>query len=245
MVKIEDIVTIEKNKEGRGYVILFKDGRKIFMIKRRTIPALLILLKYGNGCEADLQKRSERLPEVKRILHGKFPENWIQEFYADANKPFSELWNEEGIVWITNTSGDRRLGSQRYALNPDDHEKLFTRPIQKANRQSLHPNEKEKIRIKQDYCCNICKSQVYPRSKVEKYAFSKDRVREVFDHRVPVEKGGSSDVENFQSLCFYCNKSKWQICTICLSKTCEACVLAYPERNRLVTPTQEDISDRM
>lgn len=244
-IRIENIVSIEKNEGGRGYVILFQDGGKIFLTKRRTIPALLILLRYGDGCEADLQKGSERLPKIKRILQGKMPENWIQDAYADANKPFSELWNEEGIVWITNTPGDRRLGSQRYVLNPEDHNKFFTLSLQKANRRSLTPIEKEEIRKKQHFGCNICKSQVYPRSKVKKHTFSRDRVREVFDHRIPVEKGGSSESENFQALCFYCNKSKWQICTICLSDTCEQCALAYPERNKVITPTQEDIGDRM
>lgn len=245
MIQIEDIVSIEKNKGGKGYTILYEDGRRILLTKRRTIPALLILLKFGDGCEADLQKGSERLPEIKRILQGKMPNNWIQDSYADTKKPFSELWNEEGFVWITNTPGDRRLGSQRYVLNSEAHEKFFTSAIQKANRRSLTPKEKERIREKQDFCCNICKSRIYPRSKIKKHAFSRDRIREVFDHRIPVEKGGSSELENFQALCFYCNKSKWQICTICTSETCEQCVLAYPERNTLITPTQEDISDRM
>ncbi len=202
---------------------MFEDGRMILMTKRRTIPALLILLKYGDGCEADLQKGSERLPEIKRILQGKIPGNWIQNSYADANKPFSELWNEEGFVWITNTPGDRRLGSQRYVLNPEDHVKFFTHSIQKANRRSLTPKEKETVRKKQQFQCNICKSQIYPRSKIKKLTFSRDRTREVFDHRIPVEKGGSSELENFQALCFYCNKSKWQICTICTADTCDQC----------------------
>jgi len=224
---------------------LFNDGRKILLTKRRTIPALLILIKHGDGCEADLQKGSERLPEVKRILYGKIPDNWIQSSYADANKPFSELWNEEGFVWITNTPGDRRLGGQRYVLAPEDHEKFFSLTIQKANRRSLTPKQKEDIRRTQDHKCNICEALIYPRSKVKQYVFSRDRVREVFDHRVPVEKGGSSNLENFQALCFYCNKSKWQICTICTSNTCAECALAYPERSKIVTPTQENISDRM
>lgn len=244
-IEIENIVRIEKNKAGKGYRILFDDGREILMTKRRTIPALLLLLKYGEGCEADLQKGSERLPAIKRLLRGKIPDSWIQDSYADANKPFSELWNEEGFVWITNTPGDRRLGSQRYVLKPEDHEKFFTASIQKANRRSLTPKEKEAIREKQRSRCNICKSQIYPRSKIKRHTFSKDRVRQVFDHRIPVEKGGSSDLENFQALCFYCNKSKWQICTICTAESCAQCALAYPERNKRITPTQEDISDRM
>lgn len=54
-LRVEDIVEISANRNGRGYFIYFVDGRKIWITKRRTIPALLILIKYGDGCEADLQ----------------------------------------------------------------------------------------------------------------------------------------------------------------------------------------------
>jgi hypothetical protein len=49
----------------------------------------------------------------------------IQDYYGDANKPFSELWNEEGFYFITNPVGQRRGRSQMYVLREEDHEKLF------------------------------------------------------------------------------------------------------------------------
>ena len=131
MAKLEDITRIEKNEGHSGYSIVFNDGRRILITKRRTIPALLLLLKYGDGCEADLQKGSERLPAIKSILSGKIPDDLIQDYYADANKPFSELWNEEGFVWISNKTGMRRSGSQLYCLNEGEHEKFFNPNIKK------------------------------------------------------------------------------------------------------------------
>lgn len=244
-LRVEDIVRIGGNKNGRGYTITFNNGNEIWVTKRRTIPALLLLIKYGEGCEADLQRGSTRLPEIKRILDGKIPSNYIQDSYSDANKPFSELWNEEGFVWIKNEQGDRRLGSQRYALEPEDHGNFFQAVIKKAHRQSPKVEDKESIRKRQGYLCNICHSRIFPGSKIRENAFSKDRVREVFDHRVPVEKGGASGTDNFQALCFYCNKSKWQICTICKESTCDACALAFPERGTVIAPTGENIADRM
>lgn len=244
-LRVEDVVEISPNKEGRGYFINFIDGRKIWVTKRRTIPALLILIKYGDGCEADLQRGSTRLPEIKQLLEGKIPPNYIQDSYADANKPFSELWNEEGFVWIENKAGDRRLGSQRYVLYPEDHKKFFQDNIKKAHRQAPNVKNKAEIRQRQNSLCNLCGAKIIPTNQLRKNTFSRDRVREVFDHRVPVEKGGESTSENFQALCFYCNKSKWQICNICDEQDCSGCALAFPEQYVIVKPTGEDIQDRM
>jgi HNH endonuclease len=244
-LQVENIVEISPNKEGRGYFIHFIDGRKIWITKRRTIPALLILIKYGDACEADLQRGSTRLPKIKQLLEGKIPPNYIQDSYADANKPFSELWNEEGFVWIENKAGDKRLGSQRYILYPEDHERFFQGNIKKAHRQAPKVENKDEIRQHQNGLCNICGAKISPRNQVSKNSFSRDRLREVFDHRVPVEKSGKSETANFQALCFYCNKSKWQICTICDEKSCSSCALAFPEKYITVKPTGENIQDRM
>ena len=66
------------------------------------------------------------------------------------------------------------------------------------------------------------------------------------DHRIPIEKGGnSSDAKDYQLLCFYCNKTKWQICSICKDSKCTDCALAYPEQTNIVYPTKEDISSRL
>jgi 5-methylcytosine-specific restriction endonuclease McrA len=245
MLRIENIIEIKKAKQGRGYDIIFSDGRAIWLTKARTIIAVLILIKYGEGSESDLAKGSTRIPEIKQILQDKYPEGLIQDYYGDANKPFSELWNEEGFVWIRQPSGQRVNRSQSYVLSPDDHEKFFL-PVKKAFRQAPSlknlPNVKQKLPGR----CNICGAKVVADKDIRPNAFSRDRLRRRVDHRIPVEKGGNSEEPgNFQILCFYCNKSKWQICNICDNPNCMECVLAFPEHNSKVFPTGEDISDRL
>ncbi len=246
MVNIININKIKKSDTGIGYDISFSDGRSIYIMKRRTIIALLILIKYGDGCEADLAQGSKRIPEIKEIMKGKVPDNLIQDYYGDANKPFSELWNEEGFYFITNPIGQRRGRSQKYILKEEDHEKLFKiSACKKASRRQPSRDEKRKICALQGSKCNICGSSIKSRKNIPDKAFCKDRRRVVFDHRVPVEMGGNSESDNYQALCFYCNKSKWQICNICETPDCEKCVLAHPEENHIIVPTNEDISDML
>ena len=245
MLKIEDIVEIRKRQGEPGFEIVFADGRLIWVTKPRAIVALLILIKYGEGSESDLAKGSLKIPEIKSILDGKYPSALIQDFYGDANKPFSELWNEEGFVWIKNPTGQRMRRSQSYVLLPEDHEKLFS-PVKKAFRKALAVNQLANIQQRLPGLCNLCGAKVVTRTEMPPNAFSRDRLDRRIDHRVPIQKGGSSDIANFQILCFYCNKSKWQICHICPLPNCSPdCVLSFPERSTIVMPTGEDISDRI
>ena len=66
-----------------------------------------------------------------------------------------------------------------------------------------------------------------------------------FDHRVPVDRGGMSVLENYQALCHYCNKCKRQMCFICHADCSQGCALVMPERFKTVLATGEDISDRI
>ena len=245
MLRVEDIARIEKSQQGQGYDIVFDDGRAIWLTKARTIIALLILIKYGESSERDLAKGTARIPEMKRILAGKYPEGLFQAYYGDANKPFSELWNEEGFVWIKQPRGQRINRSQRYVLLPEDHEKLFL-AVRKALRQAPSVKTLPDIKQRLPGRCNICGASIVADREIKANAFSKDRLRRRIDHRTPVEKGGSSeDLSNFQLLCFYCNKSKWQICNICDNPQCDQCVLAFSEKGTQVFPTGEDIEDRI
>jgi hypothetical protein len=244
-IKLTDIKSIHKNPEGKGYLIELTSGRSIKMDKRRTIPALLTLIRFGEGCENDLTKLTNNLQELKQILKGKIPEKLIQDSYSDANKPFSELWNEEGFTFIQNPPGETRQGSQKYVLLEEDHEKLFT-AAKKACRSAPSDEEQKHLLEQQEGRCNLCGSVVKPGKDVLSNTFARDRVRLVWDHRIPVEKGGDSEEGNYQGLCFYCNKCKWQICNICDSEevACEECALAFPEKTMKIYPTGEDISDR-
>lgn len=244
MLQIENIKEIRKKEDGKGYEIVFSDDRVIWLTKRRTIISLLMLIKYGTSSEEDIARGSERLQEVKTILKGKYEEDWIQDGYADANKPFSELWNEEGFTFI-HPAQEKLKGNQQYVLKPEDHERLFSQ-VKKAFRTAIDKNEALQILKNQNNRCNFCGSNLLSKGLIQKTTYAKDRVRLVFDHRIPVEKGGESSPDNYQALCFYCNKCKWQICNICHLPDCNInCALVTPEKNTVISPTQEDISDRL
>ena len=245
MLRIEDISRIYKAGAGDtpGYYIEFIDGRRIHLTKKRTIPSLLVLIKYGQGSEADLAQGSKTLPEIKKILGDKVPEGLIANFYGDANKPYSELWNEEGFSFIDNLKGSRVARSQGYVLKAEDHEKLFN-TAKKANRVAPTKLHQATIVESQNNRCNICGSILMSKDSLQQTTFWKDRRRLVFDHRHPIEKGGPSSVNNFQALCFACNKAKWQVCNICTFDECNpVCALRNPEKTTIIAPTNEDISD--
>ena len=242
MLQLEDIVSIGKT-ETIGYGITFSDGRSILLSKKRTIIAVLVLIHKGEGSEDDIAQGNSTIGEIRNALGERLPDGIVQDFYRDANKPFSELWNEEGFTFIDNLKGGRVGKSQKYTLDPESHE-LFFRRINKANRKAPSSADQKRIKINQGKKCNLCGSLIFPKSELKKNTYAKDRRREVFDHRHPVEKGGTSDFENYQALCFYCNKSKWQICNICTLPNCSPdCALNKPESSNIIKPTGEDIGD--
>lgn len=245
-LKIIDIIYVGKAGFGnKGYIIKFLDGRVISLHKKRTVPALLTLIKNGAGCESDLSSGAENLKELKALLGDKLEIGVINDGYSDANKPFSELWNEEGFGFISNPAKTKQRGSQSYVLLAKDHDRLFE-TASKANRSPPSKLEQLTLLKTQNNKCNLCAAIIKQASDLLKNTYAKDRSRLVWDHRVPVEKGGNSTKGNYQALCFYCNKCKWQICNICnLSQSaCNNCALAMPERTLIIAPTKEDITDR-
>lgn len=243
MLELERIKEIRVAQfQPNGYEIVFDDERFIWLRKRRTIVGLLLLIKYSVCSEADLAGSNNRLKEIKHILSGKYVGDWIKDRYGDANKPFSELWTEEGFPFIR---AEGLKGNKQYVLDPEDHELLFQKSA-KSERRQLNNNEKELVLKLQKGRCNICGSFLKEGTKVKNGTFAKDRVRIEYDHRIPIEKGGSNDIGNFQALCHYCNKCKRQICFMCKLDICNpTCALVEPEKFDVVIPTSEDISDRI
>ncbi|MEG3440121.1 HNH endonuclease signature motif containing protein [Pannus brasiliensis CCIBt3594] len=241
-LRLENIQEIKKNLEGKGYLIVFNDERSIVLYKRRTIPALLTLIRLGEGCESDLTTDTNNLPEIKEILAGKILDDLIKDSYSDTNKLFSELWTEEGFNFIYAPQGQKRLGSPKYVLNIADHDRLFT-ASKPTPRKPPSKRAQNSILEQQNNQCNFCGSILKTRREITNRTYARDRVRLVWDHRIPVEKGGNSEDTNFQALCFYCNKCKWQICSFCTyaPEKCLECVLAHPEKTNIIFPTGENI----
>lgn len=65
--------------------------------------------------------------------------------------------------------------------------------------------------------CGICGAKFSPAKK------------SVFDHRVPLIRGGVGEVSNYQLLCHECNNQKRAQCRGC-DLECVKCFLAYPEK---------------
>ena len=242
MLKIEDIVCIRRAvSHDKGYEIVLPNDKIIWITKKRTIAGLLLLIKYQDCSEADLVGANNRLKEIKKILQNKMPEGLIQDRYGDANKPFSELWTEEGFSSV-HAAGMK--GNRIYQLSIKDHETLFN-PNAKAVRVNIAPKDKEIVLKRQNYRCCICGSKLKESCDIAPHTFAKDRVRMEIDHRIPIDRGGLSEISNYQALCHYCNKCKRQMCFVCKETCSQECALVSPEKKNVVLATKENIKDRI
>lgn len=242
MLHIEDIVEIRKAKVyNQGYEIVFPDDKIIWLTKRRTIVGLLLLIKYGICSEEDLAGANDRLQEIKRILSGRYNPTWIKDRYGDANKPFSELWTEEGFSCI---HAEGLQGNRQYVLYAQDHDSLFNSNA-KSVREQISNADKIQVLERQRNRCNFCGALLKESSAIHPHTFAKDRVTLEFDHRIPVDRGGNSSLDNYQALCHYCNKCKRQMCFVCHETCSTNCALVSPETTTIVLATGENIYDRL
>lgn len=79
----------------------------------------------------------------------------------------------------------------------------------------------------------------YPTKKQKTIIFERDKGRCVicgaldeniqFDHKVPYDRGGLTEIEHLQLLCSPCNVAKRGVCKGCTLETCDGCPYAYPE----------------
>lgn len=242
MLYIEEIIEIRRALNNSGYEIVFPNDKIIRVMKRRALAGLLLLIKYESCSEADLVGANNRLATAKQILQGKINPEWIQDRYGDANKPFSELWTEEGFSCV---HAEGMQGNRQYVLRKADHDMLF-HPNAKATRTQLPPNEKQYVLDSQNSFCNICGSKLKAGTDILPHTFAKDRTRTEYDHRIPIDRGGENILSNIQALCHYCNKCKRQMCFVCSLEECSpTCALVSPESERIVLSTGENIKDRI
>jgi hypothetical protein len=68
-------------------------------------------------------------------------------------------------------------------------------------------------------------------------------VQPTYDHRKPISKGGTDELENWQVLSIFVNAEKNKICNVCNTNTCEKCALAYPEKFDIIQANNQDITN--
>jgi hypothetical protein len=88
------------------------------------------------------------------------------------------------------------------------HEKL-----QGNIRKQPSPKQKQQVFERDKGVCQICGTS--------------DNIQ--YDHKVPQERHGKTEVANLQLLCSTCNVYKRGACKRCTLTSCEGCPYAYPE----------------
>jgi 5-methylcytosine-specific restriction endonuclease McrA len=149
-----------------------------------------------------------------------FPRDWVKSTYllkVTQQKYFDrrirELRDETGCDIETGTSG----GQPAYRLCS-----LKLKNVQ--DRTYLSSSQKKHLFEKHDYHCAVCGK------KIDKGVKGLEA-----DHKIPLIRGGGSEISNWQTLCISCNVSKRRSCQGC-DEDCGSCAWAFPERfGRVIT----------
>lgn len=137
------------------------------------------------------------------------------------------LWNMEWVDRMTifeavqQTYYDRRIRELRESgwqieTHPSKKKyRLISREKLVGNKRT-YPSRRQKsvVSERDNHTCQICKT-------------SDENLQ--FDHKVPRERGGQTEVENLQLLCSPCNVEKRGACRHCTLENCDGCPYAYPE----------------
>ncbi len=157
---------------------------------------------------------NEKLSDVKTIILKVLSSGeWVSSFkllkitkqkYFDRR--IRELRDELGYDIETGNQN----GEAHYRLKSDTRLPLKLRTY-------LGARERKELLRSNPASCAICGCK-----------FSQSK-KSVFDHRVPLIRGGAGDILNYQLLCVDCNNQKRSQCRGC-DLDCATCFLAYPEK---------------
>ena len=170
--------------------------------------------KYGTEVSFQLSNVKVQILQTLWSAGDQWPRGWIR---SDAllkltgqkyfDRRIRELRDETGCDIETGSES----GLPAYRLKS-----IELRPVQ--DRSYLSARQKKLLLEKYNYICSAC-GRLFE---------SNQRGLEA-DHRVPLMRGGGSEIENWQPLCINCNVSKRRSCQGCL-EDCTKCAWAYPEK---------------
>ena len=151
-----------------------------------------------------------------------FPKNWVlsDQLYELTNQKYidrriRELRNERGCDIETGI----HQGSHSYRLLSANLSEAFDRTY-------LTDTQKKQLFKSFRYRCAACARQ-----------FDANEKGLQADHKVPLIRGGGSEIQNWQPLCIACNVAKRRSCMGC-EVDCNQCAWAFPEHYGQTIPIQ-------
>jgi 5-methylcytosine-specific restriction endonuclease McrA len=151
-----------------------------------------------------------------------FPREWVPSdlLYERTNQKYidrrvRELRNESGCDIQTGMN----RGVHAYRLLSDNLNEAF-------DRQYLTEKNKILLLERHNYCCAAC-GQRFPSNTKGLQS----------DHKIPLIRGGGSELDNWQPLCVACNVAKRRSCSGC-EVDCTKCAWAFPEHFGQTIPIQ-------
>jgi len=148
----------------------------------------------------------KKLSKAKQtILNMLWGMEWVDG--ADIFKAVQQTYYDRRIRELTESGWQIQTIGKKYRLL--SHEKL-------EGNERKYPSAKQKRQVleRDQNICQIC-------GRVDEHL--------QFDHKVPQERMGKTEVDNLQLLCRTCNVEKRGVCRRCILSTCDGCPYAYPE----------------
>lgn len=150
--------------------------------------------------------QEKKLSKAKQIILDML---WSMEWVEGAAifKAVQQTYYDRRIRELRESGWQIQSSGSKYRLI--SHEKL-------AGNEREYPSAEQKSQVleRDKGICQIC-------------GISDAHIQ--FDHKVPQERLGKTDITNIQLLCRTCNVEKRGICKRCTLTTCDGCPYAFPE----------------
>lgn len=145
-------------------------------------------------------------------------------------------WVEGAVIFqaVGQTYYDRRIRDLResgWPIETVGTKYRLTSRTKSAGNIRQYPNAKQKRAVleRDKGICQICGSS---------------DLHIQFDHKIPQERFGPTEIDNLMLLCRTCNVEKRGVCKRCTLTTCEGCPYAFPELygTRLTVSLDKDVA---
>jgi hypothetical protein len=166
-------------------------------------------------------KSFKRLSDVKKlILEILWPMKWVNTH--DIHEATGQSYYDRRIRELRESGWQIETDGLKYRL-------VSRRKLPGNSREYPSAQQKREVFARDKGICQICGAT---------------HTRMEYDHKIPRERLGLTEVPNLQLLCSPCNVDKRGVCKKCTLLSCDGCPYAYPElfQGRFVLLADEDTS---